>query len=59
MSKRDYYVEWRIDIIADSPEEAAWQALQIQRDPESTATVFHVATDDGFVEVDPLSWEED
>lgn len=32
-----------IDIDADSPREAAEIALEIQRDPESTATVFHVA----------------
>ena len=37
-----YHVSWRIDIEADSPTEAAVQALTIQRDRQSTATVFHV-----------------
>lgn len=43
LSEREYYVEWRIDILADTPEEAALKALQIQRDPESSATYFHVS----------------
>lgn len=37
-----YTVTWSIDIDADSPLEAAHQALTIHRDPESTATVFTV-----------------
>jgi len=37
-----YLVTWKIDIEADSPEEAAAQALITQRDPESAATVFTV-----------------
>lgn len=55
---QDYYLEWRIDVVADSPEEAAWKALQIQRDPESTATFFHVATDDGFVCVNAVETDD-
>ena len=39
----NYVVTWAIDVQdADSPEEAARQALEIQRDPYSTATVFEV-----------------
>ena len=38
----DYLVTWQIDIEADSYREAAEQALVIQRDPDSTATVFDV-----------------
>jgi hypothetical protein len=38
----EYLVTWKIDIDADSPEEAAAQALICQRDPESTATIFEV-----------------
>jgi len=38
-----YYVEWTIDIEADSPREAAEKALAIHRNPESTATVFSVS----------------
>lgn len=35
-----YLVTWDIHVEADSPEEAARRALEIQRDPTSTATVF-------------------
>lgn len=41
-----YRVKWEIDIEAGTPEQAAQQALAIQRDPESTATVFEVL---GFI----------
>ena len=37
-----YLVTWAIDLYADTPEEAAQQALVIQRDPASIATVFSV-----------------
>lgn len=37
-----YVVVWGIEIDADSPQEAARIALDIQRDPESLATVFDV-----------------
>jgi len=42
-----YLVEWSINLDADSPEDAARQALGIQRDPGSLATVFHMYGDDG------------
>jgi hypothetical protein len=42
---KHYIVTWVIDIEAETPEEAAEKALEIQRDPESTATVFDVAWD--------------
>lgn len=38
----EFYVMWDIDLTADSPEEAARLALEIQRDPTSTATTFEV-----------------
>ncbi len=38
-----YLVKWEIDIEADTPEDAARQALEIQRDPESKATCFEVS----------------
>lgn len=38
----DYLVLWQIHITADNPIEAAKQCLEIQRDPESIATVFQV-----------------
>ena len=37
-----YQVTWTIELEADSPEEAARYALEIQRDEASTATVFVV-----------------
>ncbi len=43
----EYYIEWRIEIEAGSPEEAARKALAIQRDPQSIATAFHVYDPDG------------
>ena len=37
-----YLVTWTIDIDAESPEEAAVEALRIQQDPESEADHFEV-----------------
>lgn len=42
---RQYRVNWGIDIYASSPLDAARQARAIQRDPNSTATFFHVEDD--------------
>ena len=39
---KTYIVTWSIDIDAESPIEAAEQALQIQRDCDSFATEFEV-----------------
>lgn len=38
----DYRVIWKIDIEADSALKAAQEALEIQRDKDSIATVFKV-----------------
>lgn len=38
----EYRVSWYIDIYADSEVEAAKEALEIQRNKESIATVFDV-----------------
>jgi len=38
----EYLVEWKIDIDADNPVDAAKQARRIHLDPESTALVFQV-----------------
>lgn len=43
----EYRVIWEIDIKADSAEGAAREALKIQRDPDSIATVFDVTSEDG------------
>lgn len=40
----EYRVRWEIDVEAESPEQAAKQALAIQRDQESVATSFSVAS---------------
>lgn len=45
----DYRVIWEIDIDADSPQEAATEALRIQRAPYSTATVFKVIESFGIM----------
>ena len=42
-----YCVRWIIDIEADTLEAAVLQALHIQRDPDSIATVFEVRDQDG------------
>ncbi len=39
---KEWTVAWTIDVHAESTEEAARKALAIQRDPASTAVVFHV-----------------
>jgi hypothetical protein len=38
----DYQVTWTIDVDAETPQAAARIARAIQRDPTSTATIFHV-----------------
>lgn len=43
----EYLVQWEIELSAESPEDAAAKALEIQRDPDSTATVFDVTNEDG------------
>lgn len=39
---KTYFVQWSIDIEAESPREAAEKAREIQLDPESIATWFRV-----------------
>lgn len=58
---KTYLVTWEIDIEAASPREAAEKALEIQRNPESAATVFTVMVrdeDTDSYQID-LSDEED
>ena len=56
-----YRVTWKIDIDADSPEEAAARALITHRDPESTATVFELEWQnvDGSFDSDVIDLSED
>lgn len=52
---KTYHVQWEIEVDADSPKEAAKAALAIQRNPESTATIFDVLefdTDGDAVRID-------
>jgi len=53
-----YRLTWEIDIEASGPVEAARQALTIQRDRESTATVFTVRNfkSGATVDVDLSKW---
>lgn len=54
----NFFVKWRIDIEAETAEEAARLALDMMRDPDSTATVFLVTGDDNetiSVDADPLA----
>lgn len=41
--QKEYLVTWQIEVLADSPEDAARQALAVQRDPGSLATYFTTA----------------
>ena len=45
----EYEVKWIIEVDADSPMEAAELALEIQRDVDAQATVFHVNEKDSPV----------
>jgi len=50
----DYRVVWEIDVEASTPEEAAREALKIQRDPESEAVFFTVKDHMSQIEVSLL-----
>lgn len=39
----EYRVTWEIDVDAEDARSAAGKALEIQRDPDSTTTVFNVS----------------
>lgn len=56
---KSYRVVWEIDIDAESFLEAAVEARNIQRDYESTATLFTVTDDQGKVwDIDLLEMGE-
>ncbi len=48
----EYLVEWKIDIDAENPLDAAKQARRIHLEPGSTATVFQVTDTKTDVKVD-------
>ena len=52
------HLTWDIDLEADSPREAAEQALRIMQRPDSTATVFTVVDDLGQQQTIDLMEEE-
>lgn len=49
---KSYRVTWEIDIDAASPRDAAEKALNIQRDPNSIATVFAVVEKRRLLQID-------
>ena len=54
----EYIVQWEIELSADTPEEAAREALEIMQDKSSEALFFKVIRDDGhLVDVNLLSGE--
>ena len=55
----EYTVTWTIELDAESPADAARQALAIQRDPESIATFFTVRNNEGGTSHDVDLWEID
>ncbi len=58
---KTYHITWEIDIDAETPREAAEQALEIQRDANSLATVFSVKefdSDDDATQIDLLDTAE-
>lgn len=44
-----YEVRWVMQVTAETAKQAAEQALEIQRDPDSIATVFEVISASGFI----------
>lgn len=53
----EYRVIWEIDIEAETPREAAQQALDIQRNGDSIATVFTVRR--GYILGGRLTYEDE
>ena len=45
----EYQITWKIEVEAESSEEAAQIALHIQRDPNSIATLFEVKDASGMI----------
>ena len=52
-----FLVEWKIDIEADTPVEAAKEAMKIVRNPKTIATVFDVIDENGDVTQVDLEYE--
>ena len=43
----EYKLKWEIDLTADTPQEAAIEAMRVQRDVSSIASVFTVTDEAG------------
>ena len=55
---KEYQVSWHIDILANSPREAAEKALVIQKQRYSYATIFNV-NEEGCHEFVAIDLDED
>ncbi len=49
---KEYLVSWEIELMAESAEQAAQLALEVQRDTKSMATVFQVHSEDNTETID-------
>ena len=56
--QREYRVTWDIEVSANSTQEAAREALRIQRDPASFATVFTVYLNEKGAEPERVDLED-
>lgn len=54
--KQHYLVRWETDEWADSPEEAAQRARQVQLNPDTWATVFEIAPAGQVKPTNGLPW---
>ncbi|MBA7484352.1 hypothetical protein ES707_19877 [subsurface metagenome] len=48
---QEYHLKWEMDLVAESPEEAAKEGLATQRDLSSIASVFEVTDGAGNVTI--------
>jgi hypothetical protein len=46
---QEYHVVWDIDVVAKNEREAAEIALEMQRDPDSIATIFKVGKKNNII----------
>lgn len=56
---KQYLVKWEIDIDAKDEVDAARQALAVQRDPNSSATIFDVFRITDKTRIDLEDYEEE
>jgi len=54
---KEFYIVWTINVSAESPKEAAKEALRIQRDVNSIATVFDVFNEGKMTHIDLINEE--